>query len=326
MTGSPGQACCAVHPDQLSIATCACCGRPLCEQCRVDVLATEEIYCSEHCRGAASSDAHEHTVSNAALAAGLKSPIVTGWGLWARSLGPLSLQVLPLSVAIGATLWLLGRVDPPPAIAESPAAVVWITFAAIVITLGYGGALVGVVLAQRHTGLVRGNPHIWTAKRLFPWLATWMLILPIIMIGYLALIFPGIYLSLRLFWADEFALVHGKGPIAALRASWQLTRKAAGPVFMFQFILGLAQNLILVPAIIGVTALLAGLESIGWSHPDRLTIFEGVVLPLILFIVYGAMHAPELAEFYGMRAARASLTPDELTRSDWLQRAKNRLT
>ena len=131
---------------------------------------------------------------------------------------------------------------------------------------------------------------------------------------------------MRLFWADEFALVHGKGPIAALRASWQLTRNAAGPVFMFQFILGWAQNLILLPAIIGITALLAGLESIGWSHPDRLTIFEGVVLPLILFIVYGAMHAPELVEFYGMRAARASLTPDELARGDWLQRAKNRLT
>ena len=36
------------------------------------------------------------------------------------------------------------------------------------------------------------------------------------LVGFLLLIVPGIVLSVRLFWADEFALVHSASPLAAL--------------------------------------------------------------------------------------------------------------
>jgi hypothetical protein len=178
----------------------------------------------------------------------------------------------------------------------------------LVLLLGaFTVALVGVVLSARHTRLVEGSAYAATARRFVPWVATWVLILGIVFAGYLALIVPGVYLALRLFWADEFALIHGKGPIAALKASWDLTRGRAGAMFVFQFVLGLAQYVILLPALLGFVFLMAGLEAAGLTGGDVITGLETFLVFVLGALVYGGLHGPEIVQFYGMRAQRANL-------------------
>jgi len=314
---------CARHPEQASIATCGRCGQPLCEQCRVESVATEQVFCSERCLEAPrEAELDQETVSNKALREGLKKPIRIGWALWGRSVGSLVVAVLPLAVVGGVLWWYMARsLDEG---VDEYGLRVTILIVALLVIGAYGVAVVGIMLSQRHTRLVRENPHTKAARRFIPWMATWFLVIAITMVGYFALILPGIYLAIRLFWADEFALIHDKGPIAALKASWELTRKAASPVFHFQIILGFAQYLVIIPAAILVALAFGGLTALGMTAVDRLSIAEAFIFAFVGLVVYSAMHAPEIVQFYGMKAARASLDAVELEQGNWLEREKNR--
>lgn len=316
---------CARHPGRASVATCSRCAQPLCVQCRVKDVANEQVFCSERCLEAAREGAVEQgTARNKNLRAGLKKPIRTGWALWVRSLGPLVGAVLPVAV-VGGSLWWYMFLSVDPGSLDVPGDSLRLILAVALLLVGaYGVALVGILLSQRHTGLADGNPHARAASRLIPWMTTWLPVIVITMAGYVAFIIPGFYLALRLFWADEFALVHDKGPIAALKASWELTRKAASPVFHFQFILGFAQYLVVFPTVVVLTAGVAGIAALGWKTADRLSIAETLLFAFVGLVAYSAMHAPEIVQFYGMRAARASLGSAELERPDWFEREKNR--
>ena len=304
MSDSISATSCASHPDRTAVAICARCGKSVCELCRVEFVATEQTFCSERCRDDRPVESGREPVSNATLEAGLQKPIRAGWALAANSAGRIALHLLPVAVVLGLIVGYLNRVAdgsvPPPGTAGVPILLFLFLFCG-----AFGAALVGVILSARHAGL-EAAPYTAVPRRFVPWLATWLLMIGITVIGVFALILPGIYLSLRLFWADEFALLHNKGPIGALRASWELTRNQAAEVFFFQFILGLAQYVVLIPVMIVLTALIAGLEAIGWSNPEYSTGIEVFILYLVGFVVYGAMHGPEIVQFYGMRAARSN--------------------
>jgi hypothetical protein len=164
-----------------------------------------------------------------------------------------------------------------------------------------GVAMTQVVMTEKHTGLVRGNPYLWALKRFVPWLITLSLAIAATIAGYLLLILPGIYVALRLFWADEFVLIHGSGPIRGLKDSWELTRESAGSIFAFQFLAGLAAYVIVLPFILLIAIII-----------PMATGFEGGVLFLLVFscwavfTVYAGLHAPEVVYFYGMRAQQAT--------------------
>ena len=170
----------------------------------------------------------------------------------------------------------------------------------LLVGLAFGIALVQVVLSQRHTGLVKGNPYMWTLQRFVPWVLVEVNVFVITMLGTIALILPGMYLGLRLFWADEFALVHRAGPLQALKDSWRLTEGEAGPIFKFQFIAGWAAYLVLI---------VGGLLFIFFQYTLELVDFPSFSGPVeqslayaLIFVGYGAVHAPEIVHFYGMRA------------------------
>ncbi len=55
--------------------------------------------------------------------------------------------------------------------------------------------------------------------------------------------------------------------------------------------------------------------------PDELSFVEVFAITLVLCFVYGAAHAGEIVQFYGMRAARATMSADKLKR-DWVRAAK----
>lgn len=297
MTDS-GALVCSIHLDQAARGRCRQCGKAFCGSCQVEDIASEESFCSGDCRGIWLGRQAGGTVSNQHLLDAYAKPIRSGWKLWIRSLPALSFHSVPLAVLMTAALEspMFNVLDQAGEVHLSPAGMfVWFAMA------GIGIAMTQVVLTEKHTGLVRGNPYLWVLKRFVPWLLTILLGAPVIIAGYLALILPGIYLAIRLFWADEFALVHGSGPIRSLRDSWELTRDKAGNIFAFQFLAGLASYVILLPFFLSfAVAIPMARGSLGAAVFFFIFFFWGMLT------VYAGLHAPEVVYFYGLRARQAT--------------------
>lgn len=288
---------CPVHPEQVAIALCDRCGKALCLTCRVQAVADEQVFCSSDCRNRQHSDRARPTASTSdeLLLRGYERPYSTGWRLWRRSLLdvvgytlPVCLAMIPVLAFDGGSM--LDKANPPSALASM----------SLTLIVAFGMALTGVVLTRNHTGFAPGNLYLWTLKRLIHWGATGLLVGLVAIFGFLALIIPGILLSLRLFWADEFALVHRVGPVEALRESWRLTRGKAGMIFGFQFVLSFASYLIIFPLMIVVGLAVIGLQRLfGTTLVTELS--QMLVFALAFFVGYAGIHAPELAYFYGLR-------------------------
>lgn len=288
---------CSNHPPEKAVGRCESCGKPFCEGCRVEDVAGDRSYCSRGCLVAVRASVQQPGVrSDADLIDGLHSPIRTGWRLWARSAGAVSLYTLPVAIVLAWALEVNPRDPVSASTFEMGDALFWITAA-------FGVALVQVVLTQKYSGHAPGNPLLWTIKRFLPWCAAVALAWGLIIAGYLALFVPGIYLSLRLFWAEEFTLAHGASPLGALRESWALTRDSAGAVFGFQFLAGLAAYGVIL--VMGLAAALvasaAGFVSNIYTEPLQTTFVFWALL-----IGYAGLHAPEIVYLYGMRAERAN--------------------
>ena len=287
---------CYQHPEELATATCDHCGKPLCSRCEVEEVAAEEVFCSESCR-------QEHSavrisplkLTDVEIIQNAYSPIRTGWRVWARSIPALSAHIAPLAIFMGL---IALPADPAPdqeiTVAADAAAI------ALVLAFLFGLALTQTVVSREYTGIVKGNLYTWTLRRFIPWLMTEAMYLAVTFLGLFALILPGIFFGLRLFWADELALVHEVGPVQALKESWQITRGKAGDIFSFQFILGFAANLVIFPLAFAMGLLLAIVEGVG--NPTLIGPFESALLYLVIFVGYGGIHGPEVVYFYGIQA------------------------
>ncbi len=296
---------CSIHLERHAVATCDVCGRTLCSECRVRDFANERDCCST-CRfieppGGGARPAHD----GSGLAAGFDRPFRMGWSLWLRSIPVLAVFTFPVAVLIAGVLWWGGLelVETPDAEPEvlGAAWAIWGAFAAVV----YGFALVGVLLTQAYTGHVPQHPYVKVFLCLLPWAVTWILVSVVVLLGSLALIVPGVILGIRLFWADEFALIHGLNPFAAMRESWTLTRGYSGRILVLQLLAGLASYPVL---IVFVLLVVAG----GWTLGSLQILLEGTLRDQLQFgfaswaglVLYGALHAPEIVFFYGLRALR----------------------
>jgi hypothetical protein len=291
---------CAKHADRLGVALCDRCGAPFCaaQGCRFEDIVTDEEFCSQYCKD-------QHTKAQSGLLAatdyalleGFEHPIKTGWRLWARSVRDLCLYTAPLAFVMG----LLGSLIPGPegVTGAESFRVLGGTAIFLLLMFAFGIALTQVILSQQYTGLVKGNPYWWTLQRFIPWALTAIIALAAAFLGMLAFIVPGIIIGLRLFWADEFALVHQAGPLDAITNSWQLTRGKMGAIFIFQFLAGLASSVVLIGGGVIITLSNAAIQVLGSSY--SLELVELTVAYLVIFVGYGSLHGPEIAYFYGMR-------------------------
>lgn len=291
---------CARHPGTPAVANCPVCHSPFCSDCRVEKVGAERSYCSEACR---TRDSEATAVPDVELAEAAKRPIRSGWRLWVRSSPRLVRYTLPVSVIMAFLLVMSGS-SISAALDENSNSAVPLAITGVLWGLfGYGIALTGVLLSRVHAGHIVGNAHLWTLRRLLPWLGVWVLVFAAVIFGFLLLIIPGIIVGIRLFWADEFALVHSAGPLTACRESWRLTRGRAWSVFAFQFILGLAEYLILIPAVLIFFGIELGARMIG-PNSTVVSFVEAVLVFSLLFTAYGSLHAAEIVYFYGIRLRR----------------------
>jgi hypothetical protein len=304
---------CASHPDSSSTGRCAACGRPFCAACVVEDVAAELSFCSTACLGSQKRNPQLPSRPNADLVDGLRRPIRTGWQLWLRQLGPVTVWVgIPIGVAFGllrfaavGTAW--GQAGSVSTLYDLG---LWVCFA-------LAAAAVAVLLSRAYTGLPGGSPWAQVASRFLPWLISWILFGAGVILGSLLLIIPGIIAGVRLFWADEFALIHRHGPLSALRESVELTRGQTARVFTFQIALGFAEYLVLIPVILGFI----GAGAVAESLPSGLltTVALSTFLSVLSVNAYASVHAPEIVYFYGLRALRAEMPAEEI-RGDWVSR------
>ena len=90
-----------------------------------------------------------------------------------------------------------------------------------------------------------------------------------------------------------------------MKESWQLTENNFGRIFGFQFLAGLASNLVFICGGIVLGIGTAVLEAPNILGPIALEVVEVSFTSLVIFLFYGALHAPELVYLYGMRADRS---------------------
>ncbi len=175
--------------------------------------------------------------------------------------------------------------------------------------LAYGISIMAVTLSDRHVDRSPRTPFAAAGVRLVPWLLTWVLVFSATMLGLVLLIIPGLCLASRLFWADEFSLIHSSSPVKACRESFALTKGKGFAVFAFQFVAGFAEYLVLIPAVFVYFGILGGFAGLGIDSP-LISFGEWFFSLLLLFLVYGSYHGPEVVYFYGLRAERAQATSD----------------
>jgi len=90
----------------------------------------------------------------------------------------------------------------------------------------------------------------------------------------------------------------------ACRESFDLTEGQGGAIFLFQFLVGLAEYLVLIPAILAYFGIISGFAGLGIDSP-LITFAELFFSLMLLFLVYGSYHGPEVVYFYGLRAERS---------------------
>ena len=254
---------CANHPDQSAVARCDHCDKPFCGDCSVEDVAAEEVFCSQPCR-------EERTKTQWTKAQGIGQSIRTGWRLWRRSSVAVWLYTAPLAIVIVIALRL--GFMPGAESGQSTGASVVVSLLA----LAFGIALTQVVLSRQYSGLVQGNPYVWTLRRFVPWTLTTIIVW--------AAELGGIYLGLKVFWADELALIRRKGPVQALKESWELTGGHEVSIFLFQFLVGVVGCVVLIVALF--LALMVPIILSVWAFNEVLQ--EGEANVVAAFI---ALHA-----------------------------------
>ncbi len=301
-------AICLKHPGLPAEGRCARCGAVFCSNCRVAVLASERAYCSTECRDLEAGLGLNPTVDSSDLARGAERPVRMGWSLTLRSVPAIAMHVSPIALVMALLLWY-GNATIADAFEENGVLASHLSLASWAL-FAYGAALSGVLLTREHTGFAPGNPYLWTLSRFVPWVITWLLTAVVVVFGMLLFIIPGLMLGIRLFWADEFALVLDSGPARSIRESWRLTRGHAWRIFSFQFLLGFAEYLILVPGFLAGLAIHAAARASGLDAYPAAEVVVSTAVFLIAFLTYSAAHAPEVVYFYGLRAVQPEAVSD----------------
>ena len=294
MTDLVIDATCRRHLGVAAVGNCAHCGKPFCTECRFESITTESDYCSADCRDVALQTSLNASTSEEALLAGYQAPIRTGAGTWVQAFGSLNVTILPLSV-LAALLAAIPGWSLPTGSGPAGKHVL-----ALIVLAVFGAASVSIVLSGAHTGQSHGPALLQAAKRFVPWLLTWLLMLGMTIVGYVLLIVPGIYWNMRVFWADEFALVHRTSPFQALDESWKISRDQAGKTFALEFVLGFVLVALLSAFGFTLVTLYAAAEpAIPFAQIGN-SIFFGMGLHLFL-LIYAFVHAIHVSLFYALR-------------------------
>ncbi len=234
------------------------------------------------------------------LSNGFRHPFATGAKLWLHSFLPLVKRVgLPFAgLVFVAALFLQGydfdsnQTMSMPLLAATGLAVFYVIF------------VIDLLISYLHTGYLIDDIYKVAILRFLPTIATWFIAMIAVFMGTLLLVIPGIILGIRLFWADEFALVKGQTPVLAIKSSFELTRGFGGRIWGFQFLAGLLANVVFFTAIFLLIPV-ATLEGLIEAELYNALYLAVLALLFIFTLGYSFLHASEIAYFYGLHAEKA---------------------
>lgn len=301
MTDLTVDATCRRHLGMPAVGVCRHCDKAFCAACRVESIATESAFCSAECREAALRHDDGTGTSDDVLLAGYRAPFRTGGATWLRAFRDLNAGIAPLSVLAALLPVLLGGFQ-----AGGPGLNGRLTVALLVVAV-FGAAAVSIVISRSHTGNAGGPVVLQALQRFVPWVLTWLLMLGVTVAGYVLLVVPGIYWNMRVFWADEFALVHRVSPFRALDESWQISRKQAGKTFALEFVLGFVLFALVFAFGFTLAMLYLSVRPLLPEVRIRDAVFAGLGMHL-LFLVYGFVHSIQVSMFYALRQMASSST------------------
>lgn len=313
---------CVNHPNTHAIAKCSHCGKPICEKCCQVTVAMDDDFCSKRCANAHQRHSKKHDTVSPDLGASIKSdeelvegmehPFATGMKLWRQSILLIMTRIgLPLAAAVYTAVLFFQKNQNFTSQGELIILfVLGLIFAYVIISIK-------LVLLKQYAGILVKDITVMAATRLFPTIITWVLTGIVIAIGYILLIIPGIVLSLRLFWADEFALSHGQHPVKAMGSSFKLTEGYSWSIFSFLFFEGVLTNIV---GTCLIFILLPLVESVRNVLPEQAFVaFVVCVSSISIVMVYAFFHASQVVYFYGLRAQKVI---DEKMMSDKAYQAK----
>ena len=107
----------------------------------------------------------------------------------------------------------------------------------------------------------------------------------IIQIGFLILIFPGVYLFARLSLYPIYISLENKGPIESIKCSWNATDEFGTRLTMYTLLIG-----ILLILIIFITSSLLALSSIGAILIVPIILFEIIIFSMVLSFIYFSLY------------------------------------
>ena len=113
------------------------------------------------------------------------------------------------------------------------------------------------------------NPRRWSIMSLLSYAVLSTLAGLAMLVGFAALIVPGVVLAIRWSIAGNFAIARGLGPVDSVRASWRATRGSAGGIFGALALVGMI-------SVIGVFALSGHLGSTPAQLPPGMVMVRDV--------------------------------------------------
>ncbi len=231
----------------------------------------------------------------------LQTPVTLGLKLWWSNLG--SIVVYSVKFGVVAAFFLALDRSVFYSLDEHSRHPTGTAFFVFAVTLLMGMCAICTLLSDLVKSDDQGQSSsllqsIW---RFIPWILTWIVVWTLICLGYLFFIFPGIYLGIRLFWADEFTLLHGDPPWRAIEKSWALTSQAQG-IISFQFRTSLAMWI----PVLGVGLPSLGIVSLAYSMlpVTYAMVVSNFFLTTAVMVMYSGFHAMELVFFYGLLEAQ----------------------
>ena len=107
----------------------------------------------------------------------------------------------------------------------------------------------------------------------------------VVQIGFLFLIFPGIYLFARLSLYPIYIALENKGPIESIKYSWNATDEFGTKLTIYTLIVG-----ILLILTILITSSLLALSSIGAMLIIPIILFEIIIFSMVLSFIYFSLY------------------------------------
>jgi hypothetical protein len=148
--------------------------------------------------------------------------------------------------------------------------VVLLVIASLLVSLFLGGMIIRMAYDAKRGKPSLGKSARFVASKYITLLVASIISGIIVMLGFVALFIPGIFLGVKLFFVQYGILIGNKGVVSSLKNSWKITKGNWWRVFIlmivFSIVSMLISSVVAISSVLGIiTSLVASLLIIPWQ-------------------------------------------------------------